>query len=97
VPESTLRTRLKGSTNRAETRANGYKLTKIEEESLKKWILSMDSRGAPPRPSIVRRMANLLLAARGSTPTTSVGQNWVANFVKRHPELSSRFSRRYDY
>ncbi|OGE47182.1 hypothetical protein PENARI_c057G04216 [Penicillium arizonense] len=97
VPESTLRTRLKGSTNRAETRANGHKLTEIEEESLKKWILSMDSRGAPPRPSIVRRMANLLLAARGSTPTTSVGQNWVANFVKRHPELSSRFSRRYDY
>ena len=97
VPESTLRTRLKGTTNRAETRANSHKLTEIEEESLKKWILSMDSRGAPPRPSIVRRMANLLLAARGSIPSISVGQNWVTNFVKRHPMLSSRFSRRYNY
>ena len=97
VPESTLRTRLKGTTNRAETRANSHKLTEIEEESLKKWILSMDSRGAPPRPSIVRRMANLLLAARGSIPSISVGQNWVTNFVKRHLMLSSRFSRRYNY
>ena len=41
VPESTLRTRLKGSTNRAVTRANSHKLTEIEEESLKKWIYGL--------------------------------------------------------
>ena len=35
VPESTLRTRLRGTTNRAESRANGHKLTEIEEEVLK--------------------------------------------------------------
>jgi hypothetical protein len=97
VPESTLRSRLKGSTNRVETRANSHKLTEIEEESLQKWILSMDSRGAAPRPSSVREMANLLLAARGSTPVISVGENWVTNFVKRHPILSSRFSKRYNF
>jgi hypothetical protein len=57
----------------------------------------MDSRRAAPRPSHVREMANLLLEARGSTPPPSVGQNWVTKFVKRHPLLSSRFSRRYDY
>jgi hypothetical protein len=34
VPESTLRTRLRGITFRAKTRANSYKLTQIEEESL---------------------------------------------------------------
>ena len=57
----------------------------------------MDSRGAAPRPSTVREMADLLLAARGSTPVLSVGQNWVTKFVKRHPNLSSRFSKRYNY
>jgi len=97
VPESTLRTRLRGTKNRAETRANGYKLTEIEEESLLKWVLSMDSRGGAPRHSTVREMANLLLASRGSTPVLSVGKNWVTEFVKRHSDLSSRFSRRYDY
>jgi hypothetical protein len=97
VPETSLRRRLNGSTNRAETRANGHKLTQIEEESLQKWILSMDSRGAPPRPSSVREMANLLLAARGSTTVLSVGENWVTNFVKRHPILSSRFLKGYNY
>ncbi|OQD76234.1 hypothetical protein PENANT_c135G01995, partial [Penicillium antarcticum] len=51
VPNSTLATRLNGVKNRVESRANSYKLTEIEEESLRKWILSMDSRGAAPRPS----------------------------------------------
>ena len=36
VPESTLRSRLSGTIFRAKTRANGYKLTKLEEQSLKK-------------------------------------------------------------
>jgi predicted DNA-binding transcriptional regulator YafY len=101
VPRSTLQRRLTGDIFRPDSRANNHKLTEIEEESLRKWILSMDSRGAAPRPSTVREMADLLLAARGSTrgstPPLSVGQNWVTNFVKRHSDLSTRFSRRYDY
>jgi hypothetical protein len=34
VPETSLRRRLSGSTNRAKTRANSHKLTQIEEQSL---------------------------------------------------------------
>jgi AraC-like DNA-binding protein len=97
VPRTTLQRRVAGLPFRAETRANSHKLTEIEEESLQKWILSMDLRGAAPRPSTVREIANLLLAARGSTPPLLVGQNWVTKFVKRHPNLSSRFSKRYNY
>ena len=97
VPFSSLRTALMASHIRSETRANSHKLTEIEEESLQKWILSIDSRGAAPRPSTVREMADLLLAARGSTPLISVGENWVTNFVKRHPILSSRFSKGYNF
>ena len=61
VPETTLRRRLKGVQSRAICRANSSKLTEIEEESLQKWILSIDSRGVAPRPSIVREIADLLL------------------------------------
>jgi hypothetical protein len=97
VPEATLRRRLRRVQNRAISRANSLKLIEIEEESLKKWILSIDSRGLAPRPSIVREIANLLLEKRGSTPVLSVGENWVTKFVKRRPLLSSRFSKRYNY
>ena len=97
VPEPTLHHRLHGITTRSEKHANNHKLTEIEEESLQKWIISLDDRGAAPRPSTVRETANLLLAARGTTPVQTVGEKWVYNFVKRHPELSSRFSRRYNY
>ncbi|CDM38455.1 Probable transposable element [Penicillium roqueforti FM164] len=97
VPRSTLRDRLSGIQHRATSRANLTKLTAIEEESLRKWIISMDSRGSAPRPSMVREMADLLLKQRGTTPVISVGQNWVTHFVKRHPTLASRFSRRYNY
>ncbi|OQD85571.1 hypothetical protein PENSOL_c099G07384, partial [Penicillium solitum] len=97
VPFSSLRNRLTGIENRSDLRANSHKLTEIEEESLQKWILSMDLRGAAPRPSTVRGMANLLLEKRGTTPVLSVGEKWVYNFMKRRPLLSSRFSKRYNY
>jgi hypothetical protein len=96
IPRTTLRRRLQGTTNRSETRANNHKLTQIEEESLQKWIISMDIRGAPPRPTTVQEMADILLAARGSTQVQTVGEKWVYNFVKRHPGLSTRYSRRYN-
>ncbi|EKV06856.1 hypothetical protein PDIG_76290 [Penicillium digitatum PHI26] len=42
-------------------------------------------------------MANVLLSHRGINPSSTVGKNWVTNYIKRHPNLSSRFSRRYNY
>jgi hypothetical protein len=97
VPRNTLTRRLTGVIPRVDIRANSHKLTQNEEESLEKWILNMDARGAAPRPSMVADMANLLLAKRGETPIQTVGQNWVTNYVKRHPGLSSRYSKRYNY
>lgn len=69
-------------------------MTQRDEEALEKWVLSMDSRGAAPRPNMVAEMANLLLAARGIAP---VGVNWVSTYIQRTPSLRSRLSRRYDY
>lgn len=97
VPRTTLRRRINGVQQRAISRANSSKLTETEEESLEKWILSMDLRGAAPRPSMVREMADLLLQKRGTIPVLTVGEKWVTNFVKRRPLLSSRFSKRYNF
>jgi hypothetical protein len=97
IPRSTLQTRANSVVSRADIRPNSHKLTQYEEDSLTEWILSMDSRRAAPRPSTVREIANILLAARGTIPLLTVGVNWASTFVKRRDELRSRFSKRYNY
>ena len=97
IPFSTLQRRATGVSSRVDSDHHRYKLTELEEDSLVKWILSLDSRGAASRPSTVREVANILLATRGETPSPTVGVNWVSVFIKRRDELRSRFSRRYDY
>ena len=44
--------------------------------------------------SSVEDMANRLLAERDAG---RVGTRWATKFVKRHPELTTRFNRKYDY
>ena len=45
-------------------------------------------------PSIIKDLANSLLAARNCEP---VGQNWAKFFLKRRPELRTNFNRNYYY
>ena len=97
LPYTTLHDRATGVSSRVETSRQRRKVTELEEDSLVKWILSLDSRGAAPRPSTIREMANILLTTRGESPSPTVGVNWVSTFVKRRDELKSRYSRRYDY
>lgn len=73
---------------------NSRVLTQGEEQTILEHILDLDSRSYPPRLGDVGDMANRLLEARGAS---RVGTNWPARFVKRHPQLRTRFSRRYDY
>jgi hypothetical protein len=100
VPESTLRTRLKGRPSRQEYRSVNHNLTDTEELVLVNWILSMDERGLPVRTALIRDMANLLLQKRTSTDASStrlVGTRWPYNFVRRHDSLRARYNRKYDY
>ena len=55
----------------------------------------MDRRGAAPRPAHIQDMANLL--ERSSTDIQPTGKNWVSNFIKRHDEIKTSYSRRYHY
>ena len=57
-------------------------------------ILKLDERGYPPRLTNVEDMANSLLTERNQP---HVGKNWAGTFVKRRPELTVKFNRKYDY
>jgi hypothetical protein len=75
IPYTTLADRARGVVSRVDSRATSYKLTDLEEDSLVKWILSIDTRGAAPRPATVGEIANILLATRGSSPSPTVSKN----------------------
>jgi uncharacterized protein YbdZ (MbtH family) len=74
--------------------ANSRKLTDLEEETIVQYIIELSTRAFPPRLCHVEDMANQLLRARDAPP---VGIRWAHNFVKRQPELRTRFAHKYDY
>jgi hypothetical protein len=95
VPYRTLTYRINGRKSWTDVPANCQKLSNLEEASLKKWILDMDERSLPPTHATVRKMADLLVSHQ--KPSTSTGKNWVSNFIKRHDDLISKYTRKYDY
>lgn len=101
VPRTTLATRLHGVPTRQQSHITQHKLLPTEEKALLQWVLSMGERGFPPRISIVRQMAAILLSARTErtvdTSSINIGQNWVRRFINRHNELQSKYTRKYDY
>jgi len=100
VPYETLRRRRSGTRSRIETRPNCLKLTDQEEDVLVQWVLDIDSRGYAPRVAELRRKANMLLAERvrgTDEPPLTVGMNWTTRFIRRRPELSAKYLRKYDY
>ena len=60
---------------RSETRANGHKLTIIDEETLVKQLLDADKQGFSIQPEFLRGMAQILLQERTHNPTATVGIN----------------------
>jgi hypothetical protein len=94
VNRNTLSNRKNGRQSRRDSMANSRKLSNLEEETLLQHILDLDSRGFPPRISIIEETANRLLADRNALP---VGKRWAINFIRRRPELKSRYQRRYGY
>jgi hypothetical protein len=94
VPRSTIQRRMAGTTSKADTHHGRLNLTAAEEEAIVGYVLDLDSRGFSPRRTDVEDMANRLLEKRGPQ---RVGKNWTDRFIKRRPELRTRFSRVYDY
>ena len=100
IPNKTLTRRHNGTLSRADSTSTQLKLTQTEETTLVQWILDMDTRGISPTQALVREMAELLLTERvqgASTIQPTIGRCWVYRFIKRYPELESRYNRKYDY
>jgi hypothetical protein len=94
IPFSTLHSRRAGVKSRRDIQPKSRKLTDQEERVIVQYILQLDSKGFPPRISGIKDIANRLLSERS---TERVGQRWAYNFIKRHPELATRYNRKYDY
>ncbi|KFY28890.1 hypothetical protein V491_00248, partial [Pseudogymnoascus sp. VKM F-3775] len=69
-------------------------VTITEEEAVVQYILDLDTRGFAPRYTGVEDVANLLLARRNGG---RVGKHWAEKFIKRQPNLKTRFNRTYDF
>ena len=74
--------------------ANSRNLTNTEKQVIVEHILELVARGFPLRLAAVADMANSLRAERN---LGHVGLNWPSTFVKRQPELTVKFNRKYDY
>lgn len=96
VPFETLRERHLGVLPRAQTTANLRKLTNNEEQVLIRKVLQLSAEGFPPQRVIVEEIANTMLRTKNPSSPQAVGVKWVANFVKRHIELSSVYNRKFD-
>jgi hypothetical protein len=94
VDHEKLSRRRRGIQARRDIPANFRKLTDLEESIVVQYILDLDSKEFPPRLCGVEDMANRLLAERDAG---RVGTRWAHNFVKRQPDLTTRFNRKYDY
>jgi hypothetical protein len=94
VPYNTLRDRRAGRPARRDIPANSRKLTDLEEQTIVRYIVELCTRAFPPRLCYVEDMANRLLRERDAPV---VGKRWAHNFIKRQPELRTRFTRKYDY
>lgn len=93
VDRRTLNRRRNGTTARRDNPPNLRNFTLLEEKALVDRIIELDTRGFPPTKLMIRTMANSLRSQRGKPP---VGINWVDRFIKRTPEVKTRWSRSYD-
>ena len=94
VPYVTLRNRRLGLQPKREISANCRRLTDSEEDAIIRYIIELNARSFPPRLSGVEDMVNRLLSLRDGG---RVGMNWASKFVRRQPDLRTRFNRRIDY
>ena len=90
----TLWRRQKGIQSQRDITPKSRRLSNLEEQILKHFILNLDSRGFPPRLCSVKAMADQLLADRDAL---LVGTRWALNFIKRYLALKTHFFHKYNY
>ena len=87
IPESTLRARLNGTTNRRTAHQYRKRLSIQQEEFLVDWILEQESQGFPPSHARCREMASRILRMNGDTQ--ELGKRFVTKFIRDNPRIAS--------
>lgn len=94
IPWTTLRDRLKGAEPRRAAHKSQQILSDYEEGTIVRWCERMDDWGFPLRLSLVKEMAAYLVRKREIGRT--LGKHWLERFLKRNPNIKSRFASRLD-
>ena len=87
VPRSTIEDRIRGAKPRPESHASEQKLSIEQERELCDWIKDLEKQHQAPSHARIRRMANLVL--RLPVSDESLGQGWIQQFLKRHPDIAT--------
>ena len=70
IPRTRLRRRQQGISSISDIIPRSRKLSDLEEQTISRYILDLDSRGFPPRLAGVEEIANRLLAEREAQPVS---------------------------
>jgi hypothetical protein len=87
IPESTLRARLNGTTNRRTAHQYRKRLSIQQEEFLVDWILEQESQGFPPSHARCREMATRILRINGDNQ--ELRKRFVTKFIRDNPRIAS--------
>jgi DDE superfamily endonuclease len=90
VPYHALRNRLNGKPSRIDVGGKNKKLSEHQELAIIRFVKVLEGFGIEPRPRFLRGIANRILKADHSNPTTpppTVGLLWSRRFIERRPEL----------
>jgi hypothetical protein len=94
VPRTTLQQRLHGRRSAKESQQSQQRLSVQEEDSIKRCITTMTSWGWPVNIRYLKSLAIGLLQAKEDYEP--LGQHWYKNFLTRHPDLKTAWSRSLD-
>ena len=79
----------RGAVSRQQANEDMQRLSALEEDILRDWCTQLESWGWPARICQLRKMAEEMLQAKEDN--APLGVNWQEAFLRRHPELKSRF------
>ena len=94
IPETTLRSRVKGALSISQNAVDRQLLSPCQETWLAHWIFIQDKLGQAPTHHQVCLVAGVLLQQAGSNQRP--GRSWVSNFFKRNPCIGTKEGKRID-
>ncbi len=89
VSKATLYRKINGRRDQVSYGVTKQRLTPEEEDSIKSWVLEIQTWGFPPRVAQLREMGEELLQAKGDNKP--LGKIWVQGFLSRHPTLQAKY------